>query len=379
MRRLLLCAALALAAGSAAASDEHGEHVKFQGKAGLPVMSTAAAAKAGAVLWASPASDKLTKDFARLFFQGVVTHSAVLFQASVGDGKTWGPWTDAALETADNGRFWARIEVSGKAGNRVKFRALSITAGVAHAKVFRLEAVPDEPAEAGGGISVPALRAPADGTAVAPPLLPVPPSEAEKPTVLSRKEWGAKKSKKPYEPMVPDRITVHHTEAFQAFTKEDAINELKTIQSFHQNGRGWIDIGYHFLIDGSGRIWEGRPLGVIGAHVRDKNDGNVGISLMGDFHPPDNNRPSIAQTQSLVILLKWLTAKYSIAPDRIKGHRDQNDTSCPGDILYAMLPDLRRQVSAGGAGVAGGPGGLKLPTPLQIQKAFGPGGISLAP
>ena len=121
--------------------------------------------------------------------------------------------------------------------------------------------------------------------------------------------------------------------------------QLWSIQSFHQHGRGWIDIAYHFVIDGTGQIWEGRPVTVIGAHVKDKNDGNVGISLMGDFHPPRNQHPTAAQFRSLVLLTRWLAATYNIPASRILGHRDQEATTCPGDILYARLDELRRDVA----------------------------------
>src|ERR1019366_2532018 len=80
----------------------------------------------------------------------------------------------------------------------------------------------------------------------------VPHTDIPKPKVMSRKAWRALPAEADYIPMTPDRISVHHTEAAQPFSKEDAIQEMQVIQRFHQKGRGWIDIGYHFVIDGSG-------------------------------------------------------------------------------------------------------------------------------
>lgn len=346
--RALLLSALLLAAGGARA-HEGGESPTFGGKRLAAVITVKAGAKAGAVVWATPPSDPVKRGFDYLVFQGITQNPGVVIQASAGRAGKWSAWTDAAVESSPNGRFWAKVALSGAAGVRVKLRALTKTAAQGSVEVFALNAAPDEE-ETGGPAPGPRLQLDS--------LTTLPPSPAEaggppKPVVLSRADWGAKKAKKPYEPMVPVRISVHHTEALQAFSKDDAANEMRVIQSFHQHGRGWIDIGYHFVIDGSGRIWEGRPLGVIGAHVKDKNDGNVGISLMGDFGAPHNNHPSTAQIDSLVALMRWLTYAYAIPVDRIKGHRDQEDTSCPGDILYAQLPAIRARVAAPASSVAG--------------------------
>lgn len=347
MKALAWSAALSLLCTFARA-HEGGERSTFGGKAVSVTISVKAGTKPGDVVWATPASDPMKRPFDFLFLQGITQNPDVVVQASVGKPGAWGPWVDAEFDASPNGRFWARIPAEGKAGQRVKLRAVSKSAAAGAVEIFTVHAAQAEE-EAGGALAKPpaprfkldTLQLPAPAPAPAPT-----PDAVEKPTVLSRSAWGAKKAKKPYEPMVPVRISVHHTEAFQAFSKDDAANEMRVIQSFHQHGRGWIDIGYHYVIDGSGRIWEGRPLGVIGAHVKDKNEGNVGISLMGDFGPPHNTQPAKAQVDSLVALMRWLTAAYKIPVDRIKGHRDQMDTSCPGDILYAQLPAIRARVAA---------------------------------
>jgi hypothetical protein len=359
MRNILLAAVLALPCVRAF-GGEGGERIKVSGKPLHARIAAESGAKAGGVLWTSPTSDKLKASFDKLFFQGVVQNQDIKIQASLLSDQGWGPWVDAELDVSPNGRFWAQIQISGKAGQQVRLRALSATGAHDNAELFGFETAANE-GETGGAAGNPRLEAADNGTTAPPP--PAQTVAPQAPTVLPRSAWGAKKATKPYEPMLPDRISVHHTEAFQAFSQTDAAQEMRVIQNFHQKGRGWIDIAYHFVIDGSGRIWEGRPVGVVGAHVKNKNDGNIGISLMGDFHAPKNNQPSMAQIQSLVTLLKYLTAKYQIPVSRIKGHRDQEDTSCPGDILYARLDDIRRQTSTGSVAFA-------VPDATAIDLAF---------
>jgi|GEM_PF-418191 len=289
------------------------------------------------VVWESGASEPVAADFKALLFQGRASRPGIVFEAALKSGQGWGAWTAAEGERFDNGRFWAKVVVSGKKGDLVRLRALfKGTGSPGWIEFFGLDASAME--DEGEGAS--GMHAPP------PPAPPVAAGAAPKPDVQPRSAWGAKPATKPYEPMLPDRITVHHTESGQPMSREAAISELQAIQSFHQQGRGWIDIGYHFIIDGSGRIWEGRPFTVVGAHVKDKNDGNVGISLMGDFHKPKYEKPTAAQFDSLIALARWLSAAYGISTDRILGHRDQEPTDCPGDILYARLGELRKAVAA---------------------------------
>jgi hypothetical protein len=291
------------------------------------------------VIWESGASEPIATDFKALLFQGVASRPGIVFEASIKSGRDWSAWTKAEGESFKSGRFWAKALVSGKKGDVVRVRAISKEAGEpGWIEFFGLDASDmEDEGEGGSGKFQPKES------------FPAPAGAAPKPDVQSRSAWGAKPAAKPYEPMLADRITVHHTETEQAMSREAAINEMQVIQSFHQHGRGWIDIAYHFIIDGTGQIWEGRPLVVVGAHVKNKNDGNIGISLMGDFHRPKNNKPTAAQFKSLIALARWLSATYNIPVDHILGHRDQEQTACPGDILYARLGELRKAVAASAA------------------------------
>jgi hypothetical protein len=127
-------------------------------------------------------------------------------------------------------------------------------------------------------------------------------------------------------------------------------------------GRGWKDIGYHLLIDGEGTVYQGRPLSVVGAHVKGKNTGNIGISLIGNY---DTTAVPEAMFSSLVKVLTWLNTTYGIPASEIRGHRDQQATICPGGNLYALLPFAREKVAAGGALTVEAGEAVGLPDPAE--------------
>ena len=130
--------------------------------------------------------------------------------------------------------------------------------------------------------------------------------------------------------VVLDTIVVHHT----ALPLSDGPLE---IQQLHMQERGCADIGYHFVIDAQGRIYEGRAINVRGAHTGGQNYGKIGIVLMGNF---EVDEPSEAQLNSLTALSRCLVQEYAI--ERIAGHRDfqPGETLCPGKNLWPRLPAL---------------------------------------
>ena len=177
-----------------------------------------------------------------------------------------------------------------------------------------------------------------------------------KPTIISRADWGAH----PLDIIAPEEtglfdvqtnpegvlyypddlravlntIIVHHTAIPNASPAE--------IQELHMEGRGFADIGYHFLIDPEGVIYEGREIVVRGAHVRGFNTGSVGIVLIGNFNEAD---PTQSQLDSLEGLVDYLRYIYEIR--YLAGHRDYpnqspDGTDCPGAKLYPLLPKMAR-------------------------------------
>lgn len=170
--------------------------------------------------------------------------------------------------------------------------------------------------------------------------------------VLGRLGWGARRGKGASRLRNPYRMTVHHTEGHRTQGEGETARSIRDIQHYHMVGRTrqgkqpFSDIGYHFLIDCSGRIAEGRPSHLIGSHAgRRANRGNFGIALMGQF---DKQRPSPQQLDSLKRLAVFLAARYGMDPARsgtIEGHSFHKATSCPGRHLLAALPSLRASVS----------------------------------
>ena len=175
-------------------------------------------------------------------------------------------------------------------------------------------------------------------------------SDIPKPVVISREEWGAEEPKNPYSfhPYF-DKLTLHHAACCSADDIEEGKDQVRWIQDFHQNGRGWSDIGYHFLVDRAGNIYQGRPETVIGAHVGGANTGNIGVCLLGCYHPPENSCFQTITTesrQSIVEIFSWVSDTYGQSPAVLLGHRDYfGTTACPGDNIWIELPRFRAEIT----------------------------------
>ena len=157
-------------------------------------------------------------------------------------------------------------------------------------------------------------------------------------------------------------VFVHHTAGTNNYSRVESASVVRGVYAYHTQSRGWCDIGYNFLVDRYGKIYEGRRGGmrlpVRGAHSGDYNVDTTGISLMGDF---TSVNPTRKMKRSLVDLIVWRMgtayhgaygrslvngAKFS----RVSGHRDAMSTSCPGQRVYDRLPGLRSRVAARLAG-----------------------------
>jgi len=136
-------------------------------------------------------------------------------------------------------------------------------------------------------------------------------------------------------------IVIHHSYSARDHTT------LEDIRRWHLQ-MGWRDVGYHYVIEGSGRLRVGRSADQVGAHAagfnynRWTNTYSLGICLTGNFQ---QEVPSDAQKQNLVQLVAILCRRHQVPPERVVGHRDLNDTTCPGKHLYVFLPELRRRVA----------------------------------
>ncbi len=185
------------------------------------------------------------------------------------------------------------------------------------------------------------------------------------PPLITRAEWGAAPFIRgnPVPLANPDYryMTFHHAAGFSATTKEEGLRQVKAIQDLHQNVRGWSDIGYHFAIDRGGRLYQGRPfldgstsleevpVLALGAHVGGFNTGNIGVVILGCYHPPEGSFCNEVITpealNTYITLFAFLSERYGVAPELIRGHRDFSSTACPGDNNYPLLPGIRADVA----------------------------------
>jgi hypothetical protein len=137
-------------------------------------------------------------------------------------------------------------------------------------------------------------------------------------------------------------ITVHHDgmHPFYDTHQQDVATRIETIRQRHR-GRGWGDIGYHFVVDPAGRVWEARPLAYQGAHVKDHNFANIGVVALGNF---EEQSPSAAQLQALRRLLNRLMQLYDVPIERVLTHQEWPGaaTACPGVNLQHYLQVMRR-------------------------------------
>ncbi|HJW76695.1 MAG TPA: FlgD immunoglobulin-like domain containing protein [Thermoleophilia bacterium] len=216
-------------------------------------------------------------------------------------------------------------------------------------------------------------------------------SLASRPPIVTRARWGADESLRSGTPSYATlrMAFVHHTAGSNSYSRAEAPAVVRGIYYFHARTRGWSDIGYNFLIDRFGTIYEGRyggvTRGVIGAQAGGFNTHSTGISVMGNFTQAP---PPGAVIYSLEKLLAWrldvahvdplgrarmtcavsdrYTAGQVVTFRTIAGHRDANYTTCPGDPFYALLPEIRAAVAQTGQ--------PKIYAPSSSRTALSPDG-----
>lgn len=138
----------------------------------------------------------------------------------------------------------------------------------------------------------------------------------------------------------PQRITVHHDgmDPVSLRSKSDVSDRLDLIRRSHLR-RNFGDIGYHFIIDPMGGVWEGRPLSWQGAHVAHQNEHNIGVMCLGNF---EVQRPTSAQLEGLDQFVASLMRTYQIPVRQIKTHRELASTDCPGRNMQPHMNAVRR-------------------------------------
>ena len=165
-------------------------------------------------------------------------------------------------------------------------------------------------------------------------------------------------------PTLPTHLIVHHSAGFNISSNYKDV--VAYYWDFHVNTNGWDDIGYNWLVDPNGVIYEGRGSGVQGSHFSCMNSYTLGICMIGNFV---SQAPTDTSIGSLLNILAYEASNYNIDPDgmsvhstsqlnlfNISSHRDGNSstapigcpkgTTCPGDSLYSMLPEIRQRLAS---------------------------------
>ncbi len=138
-------------------------------------------------------------------------------------------------------------------------------------------------------------------------------------------------------------VVIHHS-------GNDSDATVWSIEDQHINEKGYSAVGYHFLITRAGKVYEGRRLPYKGSHVEKANTGKIGIVLIGDYEHQiwdfDDHEISVPQMNAAVRLINALTQLFPLL--ELGGHKDwKSTTECPGAVLYAQLPELRRRTGLG--------------------------------
>ncbi|HVF32906.1 MAG TPA: N-acetylmuramoyl-L-alanine amidase [Acidimicrobiales bacterium] len=298
-------------------------------------------------------------------------------------------WRPAGAGAAWSG--WQPVEVSHDLGDEeagIRLSGLVVVEDAVDAQVRVLSGAPREievvaidtehgprrrvlhrPAPDAAGAQV-LPTAPSTTTSTTAPAGPPPP--VAQPSIISRAQWGADEGLKGDDPpaFAPiRRLSLHHTAGGEG---DDPAATVRAIYAYHTQSNGWNDIGYNFLVDSTGRIYEGRysraygagevptgedrlNRGVIGAHTGGNNTGTVGLAVLGDFS--STARPSTAAMGAVERLFGWKADRHDVdvlgttawstgERSTLIGHRDAVATACPGDRVYEQLPALRQRIAA---------------------------------
>ena len=211
--------------------------------------------------------------------------------------------------------------------------------------------------------AAPAPRAPA----------PLPPPQSILPglAIYPRSAWGADLPPKgPIAWEDPRFLLIHHTEMPNNYA--NARDVIRSIYAWHTGpAKRWVDVCYQFFVGRDGDVWEGRAHSAGGPTVADATGGSQGfgqlVCLLGSFN---DVAPTPAAIDGLVKVLAWLGPRYgidttpgattsfvsrgsnkwkagvTITTPTIAGHRDMTYTDCPGNVLYALIPEIRERVAA---------------------------------
>lgn len=176
------------------------------------------------------------------------------------------------------------------------------------------------------------------------PMPAAPAPSVPQPMVMPRSAWtrsGIAKPNECYGMNGVTRITVHHDGMPPVALRGQAevARRIESIRASHVNARGFADIGYHYVIDPSGLVWEGRPSWKQGAHVKDQNEHNIGVLVLGNF---DLQRPTPQSLAALDSFLDMQMQKHKVSLSRVYTHQEIGKSGCPGMNLQQYMVQTRR-------------------------------------
>ncbi len=255
-------------------------------------------------------------------------------------GDAWGPWRAMVRDSEPGDGAGVHASLLFGEGLRLQYR-VTLRANTSGARPV-LENLSLVCIDSRAGPTASALRAAAIGTAA-----------DGMPPVISRAAWGANEalmtSPPEYQPV--EVHIVHHTVTGEGGVDPAVV--VRAVYYYHAVTLQWGDIGYNYLIDVYGNVYEGRygGSGVVGHHAGKYNWGSLGVSLIGDFEAVDVPKD---MRNSLTSVLAAKSAEWRIDPlgqhvfidkmvPNILGHRDVGSTACPGARAYALLPQIRTE------------------------------------
>jgi hypothetical protein len=328
------------------------------------------------VVWDSPATE---------------LHGRVEVRTRTAATGTWSGWRELETHNADHaadpgtpestsGRVrgaTAPLWVGESDGVEVRVRAES-TPGTTRSAAplptgLRLELV-----DPGADTPPPTNRARTRAEPAVLPALPALPARQKakphvgpRPSITTRRGWGADESLREKGYVYTKKVKtafVHHSATGNNYRCSQAPSVIRGIYRYHVNSMGWRDLGYNFLVDKCGHIYEGRAGGVskpvLGAHTLGFNSNSMGIAVLGTYSA---KKPSSAALKAIARLTAWKVGLYGMNPrgktylksgggnlyrkgkkvrlNVISGHRDGFATNCPGKKLYAKLGTARSKAA----------------------------------
>lgn len=192
------------------------------------------------------------------------------------------------------------------------------------------------------------------------------------PSIITRAQWGADESLRPCTPTTLRGFkagVVHHTVNSNTYSPSQAAALMRGIYAYHTRNLGWCDIGYNFLVDRFGRIYEGRKGGITGfiqgAQAQGFNSETFGVSVIGDHR---SLRFGTATLDAVTRVVRWQASRSGFIPSknvtltsqgsdkypngvrivkaRVIGHRDLNLTECPGNAAYLQVATIRARAGS---------------------------------